>query len=84
MKKILINNLLIFFFLTILLLIFLEFLNFKFSGVPIYDKLKIDRNQLTQIKSRSSQINARNAGALTNSEARSMGLNNYRDEMQEE
>ena len=57
MKKILINNLLIFFFLTILLLIFLEFLNFKFSGVPIYDKLKIDRNQLTQIKSRSEEIN---------------------------
>ena len=39
--------------------------------------------------SRSSQINARNAGALTNREARSMGLNNYRggritnDEMEE-
>ena len=39
--------------------------------------------------SRSSQIKARNAGALTNSEARSMGLNNYRggritnDEMEE-
>ena len=30
---------------------------------------------------RSAQINARNAGALTNSEARSMGLRNYRDEM---
>ena len=39
--------------------------------------------------SRSNQIKARNAGALTNSEARSMGLNNYRggritnDEMEE-
>ena len=31
--------------------------------------------------SRSAQIKARNAGALTNSEARSMGLRNYRDEM---
>ena len=31
--------------------------------------------------SRSAQIRARNAGALTNSEARSMGLRNYRDEM---
>ena len=30
---------------------------------------------------RSAQIKARNAGALTNSEARSMGLKNYRDEM---
>ena len=30
---------------------------------------------------RSAQINARNAGALTNSEARSMGLRNYRDEI---
>ena len=33
---------------------------------------------------RSAQINARNAGALTNSEARSMGLRNYRDEMFDE
>jgi hypothetical protein len=32
--------------------------------------------------SRSAQIQARNAGALTNSEARSMGLKNYRDEME--
>ncbi len=30
---------------------------------------------------RSAQIKARNAGALTNSEARSMGLKNYRDEI---
>ena len=30
---------------------------------------------------RSAQIKARNAGALTNSEARSMGLRNYRDEI---
>jgi hypothetical protein len=30
---------------------------------------------------RSAQIKARNAGALTNSEARSMGLKNYRDEV---
>merc|ERR1719231_1167814 len=34
--------------------------------------------------SRSAQIQARNAGALTNSEARSMGLKNYRDEMDNE
>ncbi len=34
--------------------------------------------------SRSAQIQARNAGALTNSEARSMGLKNYRDEMDED
>ena len=34
--------------------------------------------------SRSAQIEARNAGALTNSEARSMGLKNYRDEMDED
>ena len=34
--------------------------------------------------SRSAQIQARNAGALTNSEARSMGLRNYRDEMFDE
>ena len=34
--------------------------------------------------SRQAQINARNAGALTNSEARSMGLRNYRDEGQDE
>jgi hypothetical protein len=33
---------------------------------------------------RSAQINARNAGALTNSEARSMSLRNYRDEMFDE
>ena len=33
---------------------------------------------------RSAQIKARNAGALTNSEARSMGLRNYRDEMFDE
>jgi hypothetical protein len=32
--------------------------------------------------SRSAQIKARNAGALTNSEARSMGLRNYRDEIE--
>ena len=34
--------------------------------------------------SRSAQIKARNAGALTNSEARSMGLRNYRDEMDDD
>ena len=34
--------------------------------------------------SRSAQIQARNAGALTNSEARSMGLKNYRDEMDDD
>ena len=44
-------------FLLILLILFLGFLNKKLSGVPIYDKLKIDRNQLTYIKSKSSRIN---------------------------
>ena len=34
--------------------------------------------------SRSAQIQARNAGALTNSEARSMGLKNRRDEMDDD
>ena len=38
--------------------LFLFFLNQKFSGVPIYDRLKIDRNQLTFIKSKSFKRNS--------------------------
>ena len=43
--------------LIILLVLFLEFLNVKLSGVPIYDKMKIGRNQLVYVKSKSSKIN---------------------------
>ena len=57
MKKIYLINMGILIFLLILLILFLGFLNKKLSGVPIYDKLKIDRSQLTYIKSKSSQIN---------------------------
>ena len=57
MNKIFLKNIIILIFLLILLIIFLGFLNKKLSGVPIYDKLKIDRNQLTYIKSKSSQTN---------------------------
>ncbi len=57
MKKIFFYNLFIFVILIFLLVIFLEFLNFKYAGNPIYDKLKIDRNQLTYIKSKSFQNN---------------------------
>ena len=57
MKKIYLTNIVILIFLLILLVLFLGFLNKKLSGVPIYDKLKIDRSQLTYIKSKSSQIN---------------------------
>jgi hypothetical protein len=56
MKKILFINILIFFLLLLLLNLCLNFLNHKFAGVPIYDKLKIDRNQLTNIKSNTSKI----------------------------
>ena len=57
MTKIFLKNIVILIFLLILLVLFLEFLNLKLAGVPIYDKLKIDRNQLTYIKSKSFQIN---------------------------
>jgi hypothetical protein len=57
MKKIYLINMVILIFLLILLVLFLVFLNKKLSGVPIYDKLKIDRNQLTHIKSKTFKIN---------------------------
>lgn len=57
MNRTFLKNVIILIFLLILLVIFLGFLNKKLSGVPIYDKLKIDRNQLTYIKSKSSRIN---------------------------
>ena len=57
MIKNFLKNIVILIFLLILLVLFLEFLNLKLGGVPIYDKLKIDRNQLTYIKSKSFQIN---------------------------
>ena len=55
MKKIYLINMVILIFLLILLVLFIGFLNKRLSGVPIYDKLKIDRNQLTHIKSKSSK-----------------------------
>lgn len=57
MNKIFFKNVTTLIFLLILLVLFLGFLNKRLSGVPIYDKLKIDRNQLTYIKSKSSKIN---------------------------
>ena len=57
MKKIYLINMVILIFLLILLVLFLVFLNKKLSGVPIYDKLKINRNQLTHIKSKTFKIN---------------------------
>ena len=57
MNKTFLKSVITLIFLLILLVLFLGFLNKKLSGVPIYDKLKIDRSQLTYIKSKSSQIN---------------------------
>ena len=57
MNKTFFKNVITLIFLLILLVLFLGFLNKKLSGVPIYDKLKVDRNQLTYIKSKSSKIN---------------------------
>ncbi len=57
MNKTFLKSVITLIFLLILLVLFLGFLNKKLSGVPVYDKLKIDRNQLTYIKSKSSQIN---------------------------
>ena len=57
MKKIYLINIVILIFLLILLVLFLAFLNKKLSGVPIYDRLKIDRNQLAHIKSKTFKIN---------------------------
>ena len=56
MKNTYLINIVILIFLLILLVLFLGFLNKKLSGVPIYDKLKIDRSQLTYIKSKSFKI----------------------------
>jgi len=57
MKDIIIKNLLVLLFLLILLVIFFESLNLILSGVPIYDKLNINRYQLTYFKSKNKKIN---------------------------
>ena len=57
MKDIIIKNLLVLLFLLILLVIFFESLNLILSGVPIYDKLNINRYQLTYFKSKNNKIN---------------------------
>tara|TARA_B100000902_G_scaffold394508_1_gene450993 strand:+ start:862 stop:2028 length:1167 start_codon:yes stop_codon:yes gene_type:complete len=55
MKQIIIKNLVVLFFLLISLIIFIESLNFILSGVPIYDKLKINRYQLSYFKSKNEK-----------------------------
>ena len=57
MNRTLFKSVVTFIILVILLVLFLEFLNVKLSGVPIYDKMKISRNQLVYVKSKSSKIN---------------------------
>ena len=56
MKDVIIKNLVVLTILIFLLAIFLEFLNKILSGVPIYDKLNINRYQLTYIKSKNRKI----------------------------
>ena len=56
MKKIYLINIAILTFFLILLVLFLGLLNKILSGVPIYDRLKIDRNQLTYIKSKDLEF----------------------------
>ena len=57
MKNILIKNLIIFIISLFIIIIFLEALNLTLSGVPIYDKLGINRFQLTYIKSKNAKKN---------------------------
>lgn len=56
MKQIIIKNLVVLFLLLILLIIFIESLNLVLSGVPIYDKLNINRYQLSYFKSKNEKI----------------------------
>ena len=56
MKKIYLLNIAILTFFLILLVLFLGLLNKILSGVPIYDRLKIDRNQLTYIKAKDLEF----------------------------
>ena len=53
MKSNIFKNITIFFISCLFITIFLEILNYFYSGVPIYDKFKIDRNQLSYIKSKN-------------------------------
>lgn len=53
MKSIILKNTTIFFITCLFIFFFLEILNYFYSGVPVYDKLKIDRNQLSYIKSKN-------------------------------
>ena len=57
MKKILLKNMVTLIIFIILLILLLEFLNLKLSGVPIYDKLQIARTQVVHVKSKYSKIN---------------------------
>jgi len=57
MKNIIFKNLIIFIISLFFIIIFLEVLNLVLSGVPIYDKLGINRFQLTYIKSKNTKIN---------------------------
>ena len=66
MSKVLLKNILTLIFILILLILFLEFLNLKLSGVPIYDKLKIARNQVVHVKSKSSKINKKKIPIIQN------------------